>query len=133
MVDIIEQPLDVEFQYPIVFPAPLPGHRYRIQRRFPRSIAVGVMVKVRLYLGLKIDFRHHLGHPITYRGDSQQACPATLLGDCNRFHGWGKVAAGGHPVPDLVQVVLQVGFESCQALSVDACHPLVGFYFSKGF
>jgi hypothetical protein len=30
MIYIIEQPFDIEFQYPIVFPASLPGNRYGV-------------------------------------------------------------------------------------------------------
>jgi hypothetical protein len=89
-------------------------------------------MKIWLHLRLEIDFRHHLRHTITYGGDSQQAYPSTLLGDFYRSNGWGKVAAGRHPIPDFVKVVLQVRLESFQALSIYACDTFVCFYLLKG-
>ncbi len=43
VVDVVEQTLDVEFQNPVVFPAPLSRHTDSIERRPSGPIAVGVV------------------------------------------------------------------------------------------
>ena len=77
--------------------------------------------------------RHHrLRHPVRDRRHTERPDPAAVrLGDLHRPHRRGHVAPRAHPVPDLVEVVLQIGLELAQRLLVHprspfvACHPPV--------
>ena len=50
----------------------------------------------------------------------------------HRFHRGREVAARGHPVPDLIQIVLQVGLEVLDRLPVRSRCPAVGFHLQPG-
>ena len=47
VVDVVKQAVDVEFQNPVILPAPLARDSYGIQRRFVGPISVGVCQKDR--------------------------------------------------------------------------------------
>ena len=53
MVDVVEQASDVEFQNPVILPAPFARDFHRIECRFPRAIAIGIWQKDRLQLRLQ--------------------------------------------------------------------------------
>ena len=55
------------------------------------------------------------------------------LRDVNPSHRRRKVAAGRHPIPDLVEVVRQISLEVRNRLAVDASRTLVGFDLFVGF
>ena len=73
-------------------------------------------MKIWFHLRLKIDLDHHLRYAVRYRGYSQNPFPSTLLRYFYRFDRRGKVTAGGHPIPDLVQVILQILLKICYRL-----------------
>jgi len=71
--------------------------------------------------------RHHrLRHPIPDRRHAQDSrAPAMRLRDLDRTHRRREVGARGEPVPDLVQVVLQIGLELRDRHRVHAGRALV--------
>ena len=127
MVDVVKQPFDVKLQNPVIPPASLARDSYRIQRRFSGSVAVGVRQKARLYHRLNDLFDHHLGHAVGHRWNTQNALPATLLRNGDRFDRWGKVAARGHSIPDLVEIALQVRLEILDRLLIHPGRSRIGF------
>src|SRR3954471_21366303 len=68
---------------------------------------------------------HHLRHTVCHRWDPEHALPAILLRDAHRFDRWGTVAAGGHAVPELIEIVLQASLEDLKAHSVHPRCPAV--------
>src|SRR5688572_5027098 len=50
-LDAIEERLDIEINDPVVTPASLPRHAYRIERRFAGTISIGILMEFRLHLG----------------------------------------------------------------------------------
>ena len=50
----------------------------------------------------------------------------------HRFHRRRKVAAGGHPVPDLIEITLQISLEVLDGLLIHPWRALVGFHFQPG-
>ena len=50
----------------------------------------------------------------------------------HRFHRRREVAARGHPVPDLIEITLQIGLEILNRLLVHPWRALVGFHFQPG-
>jgi hypothetical protein len=61
---IVEQPLDVELKNPIVPPASLARHPYRVQGRFTRPLAIGARQKDRFQVRLDQLLDHHLRDPV---------------------------------------------------------------------
>ena len=120
MVDVVEQALDVEFQYPVVVPAALSRHADGIERRFTGPIAVGIRQKYRLQIRFNHPFDNHLCHTIGHGWHPQKPLPATLFRNGDGTHRWRKVASRAHPVPEFVEVVSQLGFELLDRLSI---HP----------
>src|SRR6266436_1450485 len=101
-----------------MFPAPLTRDPHRVQSRFSRSVAVGVVQEYRIEIRLNQLLDHHLRDSIAHRGHTQNPLAPTLLGNGNSAHRRWKVASRAHPVPDPVEIPLQVGFERLDRLSV---------------
>ena len=51
---------------------------------------------------------HHLRHSISHCRNPQHPFSASLLRYCYRFDRRGKVTAGRHPIPDFVEIILQI-------------------------
>jgi hypothetical protein len=97
--------IDVEIKNPGISPASLPRHADQIERRFIGPVSVGILVEQRLHEGFQEPFDHHLGDPIGDRGYPQRPRLAIALGYVDPANRRRKVAAGRHPIPDLVEVV----------------------------
>jgi hypothetical protein len=85
----------------------------------------------RLHLGLQDHLHDRLRHAICDRRNAKWARAAVVLRYLDKPHGRRKVRARRHPVPDLVEVVLQALLERRQRLpvhsrsSVVRLHPLI--------
>ena len=68
MRDIIEQTFDVELYNPVILPASLTRDANCIQRRFTRSVAVGVLQEYGIEIRLNNLFDDHLRDSIAHSG-----------------------------------------------------------------
>src|ERR1019366_8818953 len=65
-------------------------------------------MEVFLQLRLQVPFGYGLGDTVRNSGNSQLPLPAPALVDLHSLHGRWKVAAGRHPIPELVEIVFQI-------------------------
>ena len=89
---VVEQTADVKLDHPVIAPTPLPSDSDRIQRRFARPVAVGVVQKVRLDVRLDLQLDDHLCHSVRHRRHPEDPLPARFLRYRDRFYRCGKVA-----------------------------------------
>src|SRR4029077_10067248 len=68
MWKIVKQPFDVEFEDPIILPAPLTRCSDGVQSRLSRPVTVGVRKKERIQIRLDHLLDHHLRDPVADRG-----------------------------------------------------------------
>ena len=92
-IDVVEESLDVEIKNPVVAPASLPRHTYRIERRFAWAVPIGILVELGIHLRFQMMFDHHLGYAVRNRGYAQRPCLAIALWDIDPPHRRLKVAA----------------------------------------
>src|SRR5271157_6053847 len=129
----IKEGSDVQIDDPVAVPAPFPRHSHRVKRRAARSIAVGVGVEPGFHLWLHDHLDHCLRHAVGNGRNAERARAAVVLRYLDEPHGWRMVRTRRHPIPDLMQVALQVLLECRQGHAVHArsaavrLHPLVGF------
>src|SRR3954469_5079242 len=133
VVDVVEQAFDIELEYPILFPAALPRRSNGIERRFSGPITIGVWQECRVQVRLDDHLDNHLRHTIRYGWHSQDPLPSILLRNGNSADRRWKVASRAHPVPDLVEVVSQVGIELLDRLSIHPGRPGIGLDRFVGF
>ena len=113
--DAVEEPGHVQVNDPVILPAAFPAHPDRIQGVLPGPVPVGVPVEHRFRHRPDPGRRHGLRHPVPDRGHPQHAgALAMRLLDLHRPHGRREIRPRRHPVPDLVQIVLQIGLERLQ-------------------
>src|SRR5450755_566549 len=124
---LIEELLDVQIDRPVELPAPLPAYRNRIMRRASRPIAIGILMKPRFHQRLQEHGHGRLRDPVCDRRHPKQTDPiAVRLGDLDRPDRRWKPGPRTHPVPDLVEVALQIGLELVDILPIHAGGALVG-------
>jgi site-specific DNA recombinase len=70
VIEIVEQPPDIELHHPVLVPASASGDRDRLQRRFPRPIAIGIVVEDRINPWLEPRLDRRLRDSVGYRRDS---------------------------------------------------------------
>ena len=132
-IDAVEEGLDVEINDPRVAPAALPRRSDRIERRFAGPVSIGVVVEPGLHQRLEEPFDHHLGDAVGNRGNPQRPRLAVTLRYVDPPHRRRKVAAGGHPIPELVEVVRKISLEVRNRLAVHPSRSLVGSDLFVGF
>jgi len=76
---------------------------------------------------------HHLRDSVAHGGHTQNPLAPSLFRNGNGTHRWRKVASRTHPVPDLVEISLQVGFELLDRLTVHTGRTTIGFNRFVGF
>src|SRR5689334_6469727 len=93
----------------------------------PRTVSVAVAVKYPLEFGLLDHCRRSLRHPVGRIRHPEQTytCPA-VFGYLHAPHRPREVTARGHPVPQLVEVVLPLLLEQPDADRVHARRTLIG-------
>src|SRR5258708_9600705 len=93
---------------PVVTPASLARHANGLQRRLSVPISIGVRMEMSFQLRLEIPFDDSLRDAIRDSRYSQQPLPAITLVDLHSLHRRRKIAARGHAIPELVQIVLPI-------------------------
>ena len=86
-----------------------------------------------LHQRLEEPFDHHLGDAVGNRGNPQRPRLAVTLRYVDPPHRRRKVAAGGHPIPELVEVVRKISLEVRNRLAVHPSRSLVGSDLFVGF
>jgi len=127
VINIVEQTFDVELQNPIEPPAALTRHADGIECRFTRSIAIRIRQKDWIQIRLDELLHNHLSHAIGYSGHTQNPFTSRLLGYGDGTHRRRKVASRAHPIPELVEIALQVGFELLNGHLIHTGRTLIGF------
>jgi hypothetical protein len=126
MRDAVEEGPDVNVEHPVQLPATLPADPDRVQRRPPRPIPIGVRVKERLHPGLQAPTHDRLSDPVRDGRHPEHSRAAIPLRYLHRTHRRGHVAPRRQPIPELVEVPLQVPLELRDRLLVNAGRALVG-------
>src|SRR3954452_13243224 len=83
-------------------------------------------MEARLDYRLQMHLDDHLRHPISDRGYPQRPQATRGLRDLDETHRRREVTPRGHPIPDLVEVTLQVRLERLDGLTVHPGSALVG-------
>jgi hypothetical protein len=111
MIDVVEEALDVEVEYPIVTPALAACSAQGIVCRAPWPVAIRVRMEHRLQQRFEPALDNHLCNSVRHRGDAQRPCLAIALRNVNALDRRREVAARGHAIPDPVQVLVQILLE----------------------
>jgi hypothetical protein len=67
-------------------------------------------MEVGLNLGLQIHLADHLRNPVRYGGNPERSgfVAFPFLGNLDPLNGWWEITPRRHPIPELVQIVLQI-------------------------
>src|SRR5210317_741872 len=90
-------------------------------------------MKNRIYFGFQIHLDHHLRHAIRYGGYTQPSGSPISFGYVYRAYRRRKITARGHPIPDLIKIVLKTNLKILDRLPIDSRSPLVRLYPTIGF
>ncbi len=96
--------------------------------RISRSIAERILIEHRFQYRLQGLLHHCLCDSIRDRRHSENTRAPRFLRDWHGFHGWWKIAPGAQPVPDSIEVVLQVVLEEFKRLAIDSCGTSFGLH-----
>ena len=116
----IKESFDVQIDDPVGVPAALPRHPHRVERRLAGSVAIRVGVEVRIHHGSSTIFTTVCATRSATVGMPRGRVPPLSFVNLDEPHGRRKVRARRHPIPDLVEVVLQVLLECRQRLAIHA-------------
>jgi hypothetical protein len=125
MINVIEEPLDVQVHDPVIPPAALAAHADCVQRRLLGPVAVAVGMEQGFHLRLQIPLHDHLGDPVRDRGNAQGPFLAVGLGDHHPAYRRRKVGPRRHAVPDSIEVVFQLLLEFRNRHAIDARGALI--------
>ena len=110
-----------------------PACRHRVQLALPGPVPVGVRVEHRLHRLLQPGRDHRLRDPVRDARHPEHAGPAAMrFRYFHRFHRGREIGARRHPVPDLIQVVLQILLEFRQRHPVHPRRALIGLHLLPG-
>src|SRR5664279_1222928 len=127
MRDGVEEGSDVEIDHPVLVPTPLTSHSQRVMGAAPTAVAVTVGMKDRLQLVFQQHHRRRLRHPVDrVRHPKHTQSRPMILRYRHTTHRAREIAPRGHPVPQRVEVVLQLRLEPLDADRVDTRCTLVG-------
>src|SRR6516164_11654565 len=104
MIDTVEEPLDVKINDPVGEPAALSCRPDGVDCRSARSVSVRVRMEPMFQQGLKIPANNFLGDAVSDRRNSQWSRSALCFRNVHPTNRRWKVAPGGQPVPQLVEV-----------------------------
>ena len=96
--------------------------------RLSWPVPIRVCVKLRFHQRLQVPLDYRLGHPIRYGRDPQTPLASVLLRYSYRSHRRRKIRPRRHPIPDLVQIVLQILLEFLDRFRIDPRPSLVRFH-----
>ena len=126
MINAVEEFLNVQIKHPVVLPTAPPACPDRIQRRTARPVTIGIRMEHRLHPLFEFHGHHRLGDSVRHSRHTQDSHPAMRFRYLHRLHRRRKVTPRGHPVPDPIKVVLQIGFEVLDRAPVHSRRSLVG-------
>src|SRR6266540_1012613 len=127
MINAVEELLDVQVDHPVGSPAAPPADLHRVLRGSPGTVAVRVRMEGRLDPRLQSAGYHRLSDPVGHgRHPQNSGAPTMRLRYFHRPHRRREVAPRGHPIPDLVQIVLQIGLEVLDGAPVPPRCTLIG-------
>jgi hypothetical protein len=130
--DAVEELLDVKIDHPVPLPTPLPAAIHRIQGRPLRPVAIGILVEHRLHPNSQVPGHHGLRDPVGDGGDTEHPrAAAVLFRNLHRTHRRREVRPRRHPIPNLVEVALQIGLEVGNGLPIHPRRSLISPYLSK--
>ena len=93
-------------------PAAFPAFPDRVQRRPAGPVPVGVIMEFRFHDFLQPGRGHGLRDSVRDGRHAENPGPCAMrFRYFHRFHRRREVAARGHPVPDLIEITLQIGLE----------------------
>ena len=122
----VEELLDVQIDHPVRLPAPPPAGSHRVQRGTPRAVPVGIRVEEPFSPLLQHPGHHRLRDPVSHgRHTEHPGARPVRLRDLHRTHRRREVRPRRHPIPDLVQVALQILLEVGDRLPVHSGRSLV--------
>lgn len=123
----VEELFDVQIEDPVSLPAAFPASCHRIQRRPLRPVAIGIRMENGLHPGLQMHGHHRLSDAIGDGRNTEQTNPIAMrLRDFHTQHRRREVTPRGHPVPDSVQIVLQILFEVLDGAGIHSRCTLIG-------
>ena len=129
----VEKRLNIKIDDPVGLPTTLTACLHRVQGRPMRPVPIGIRMEDRFDLRLQPTGRHRLGDPVRNTRNPKHPNPIALrFRYLHRLHRGRKVTARGHPVPDLVKIVLQVPLEVLQPHPIHTRRTLVGFHLPIG-
>jgi hypothetical protein len=79
VIEIVEQPSDVELHHPVLVPATASGDGDRLQRRFARPVAIGIFVEDRIKPWLQPHLDRRLRDSVGYRRHTPIELHPTLI------------------------------------------------------
>ena len=120
VVEVVEEAADVQIDHPVVTPASLPGCRECVDRRLPRAIPIRIGVELRLHFRFQVHLDHRLGNSVGDSGYAQAALASVLFRYTDRPDRRREVRARRHPIPNPIEIVLQVLLEHLDRLSIHA-------------
>ena len=124
--DAVEKLPDIQIDYPVVLPAAPPACRDRVQCGPPRPVTIGVGMESRLGPRFQPPGDHRLGDPIGHGGHPQNSgALAMRFRYFHRAYRRREKASRGHPVPDLIEIALQILLEVLDGASVHARCPFI--------
>src|SRR6516165_3667148 len=129
MTDAREIAADVSFEHlPYLLRHDLRAQSLqRVVKISARPKAVTAIQEICFEHGFQNARYRSLQQSVRGRWYSQLPFPSSVLVDLHRPDRRWKVAARRHPIPDLVEVVLQLPLEALNRLLVDTCCSLIGF------
>src|SRR5262249_6459016 len=83
-------------------------------------------MEMRLHQWLQMHLDDHLRHAVSDRGNPQWSRAPASLRNLDETYRRRQVTPRGHPIPELVEVILQVGLERLDGLTVHPGSALVG-------
>src|ERR1700722_14269373 len=93
-------------------PTTASGHCQCIVRRFSRAISIGILVEQRFQDRLQVTFDNHLSNPVGDRWNTKRPGSSSIsLRDVDTSHGWRKIAARAHPIPDSIEILTEIPIE----------------------
>src|SRR6202012_1171661 len=119
MIEIVEQPSNVELHHPVLVPATASGDGDRLQRRFARPVTVGILVEERIEPWLQPNLDRRLRDPVGHFRADQPPHTPLLLRNWHSLYRRRKIAAGTHPIPKLLKVGGELRLEPLDRLRVD--------------
>src|SRR5512139_2686156 len=110
-IDTVKEAFDIKVQDPIILPTSLTSDSQGLNRRLLWPIPVGVRMEIFLQNRLQVSFDYRLGNAVCDRRNPQRPHSPIVLRYIDPTYRRRKIAARGHPIPDLEEIVLQIHFK----------------------